>query len=706
MAKMTESDLNAILDGHMANSLGGDGSKLASDRAKMLAYYYGKAEGDLAPPAIEGRSAIVATEVADTIEWLMPTLMRIFTGGDSAVEFAPQRQEDEESARQATEYINYVFYRQNPGFLVLHTWFKDALLQKYGVVKTWWDRHKEDVREEYRGMAPEELAYLLQESPELSVIEQKPNEDNPQLIDVACKRSKDVEQAKVEPIPPEDFGVNRRARSLDTADCLWHRVPRSLSDLRAAGYPKAKLDNLGDDENAGWTIEASERAKYDDETGGFFTDDAMGADESQRKIWLYEFYVRTDYDGDGIAEWRQVMRAGKEILRNTKVDGHPFSGLTPILMPHRLIGRSVAELVMDLQRIKTALLRQTLDNMYLVNNGRFYVDMNQKVNLDDLLNNRPGGIVRGQGQNGVSSLAPPMLGGGAFNLIEYVDTIRENRVGVTKYNQGLDANSLNKTATGITQIMSAAQQRIELLARVFAETGVKDMFLKLLKLATTHQSKAQIIRLTNGYVPIDPREWKTQFDVTVNVGLGTGNKDQQAAHLTNILQLQQGLVPAGIVSPRNLYETARRLPEALGFKSDAFFTDPAEAQKNAPPPSPDPNMLKMQSDQEQAQRDHEYRMAQLAQKDKELEVELLKARMDMQQKAESAHEDRELRKTELALKYPPAPPVVMLPDAVMPEHEPALPEMGEAMPDEFMQSAVSDDFLQSDSQGSEEMSDD
>lgn len=678
MAKMTEKELNAILDSYIQDALG-NGGKLSEDRRKALAYYYGEAVGDLAPPDIDGRSSIVSTEVADTIEWIMPTLMRIFTGGDNAVEFAPQRLEDEPFAKQATEYINYIFYRQNPGFLVLHTWFKDALLQKYGVVQTWWDKHTEDTREEYKGLTSDELAYLLQSKDGLEVIEQKPCEDYPELIDVVCKLSKDVEQAKVEPIPPEDFLVDRKARSLDSASFVGHRVERTLSQLRAAGFPKDKLDQLGDDKDAGWTVEAGERAIHDDERGFFSSDDALSADESQRKIWLYSIYLRADWDGDGIAEWRLVKRAGKEILGNEKVDGHAYSGLTPILMSHRLVGRSVADLVMDLQRIKTALLRQTLDNMYLVNNGRFYVDMTKQVNLDDLLNSRPGGIVRGQGQDGVSSLAPPLLGGGAFDLMEYVDTIRENRVGVTKYNQGLDSNSLNKTATGITQIMSAAQQRIELIARVLAETGVKDMFLKLLKLVTTHQNKAQIVRLTNGFVEVDPRQWKTQFDVTVNVGLGTGNKDQQAAHLTNLLQMQQGLFQAGIVTPKNLYETAKRLPEVLGFKSDAFFTDPDELAKAAEgqPPEPNPEQMKFEAEQQ-------YKSAQL-------QLEQRKAQAELQLRREQMQMDYQLRQQELALKYaqPPAAPAV---------------DVGAPAEPEFPATPISDDFLPPDTLGMEGLS--
>ncbi|MEN6305439.1 MAG: cell envelope integrity protein TolA [Armatimonadia bacterium] len=714
MGKMTESDLSALLDSYIAASLGKEGGRLSEDRRKALAYYYGKAEGDLAPPDIEGRSSYVATEVADTIEWIMPTLMRIFTAGDNAVEFLPQQQQDELAAKQATEYVNYCFYRQNDGFLVLHTWFKDALLQKFGVVYSWWDKRTEDVREEYRGLSPEELGFIQQNNPDMELIEQTEGE---QGIDAVFKRSRPVEQVRVDNIPPEDFIVDPKARSLSSAGYVGHRVERTLSELRAAGYPKDKLDRLGDDKNAGWNTEASERAGHDDETSYWHSggSDALDVDESSRKVWVYELYLQCDYDGDGIAEWRQVKRAGSEIMSNQKVDDHPYSGMSPILMPHRLIGRSLADLVMDLQRLKTAIMRQALDNLYLMNNARNYVDMTKRVNLDDLLNSRPGGVVRGYGENGVQSLAPAPIAGGAFQMIEYVDTVKENRTGVTRYNQGIDANSLNKTASGITQIMSASQQRIELIARVLAETGVKDLFRKLLKLVSQNQSKAQVVRLTGGYVEIDPRAWKNQFDMTINVGLGTGNKDQQAAHLTNLLQMQQGLAPAGIVTPRNLYETAKRLPEALGFKGEAFFTDPTQGQQQPQGPSPQEMQMqaeqaKFQADQQEkqarfqleaqkAQMEQQVRMAELELKREELALK----RLELEQRAKQADEDRELKLIEIASKAP-LPPQVVEPEII--DAEDAYPDMfpgeGEQYPEtpdlagmggEMLPDQLSDDSL-------------
>src|SRR5262249_6238296 len=306
-----------------------------------------------------------------------------------------------------------------------------------------------------------------------------------------------------------------------------------------------------------------------------------------------------DWDGDGIAERGKVTVAGggQEILDNEPWDGPlPFISLTPIPMPHRFFGLSIADLVMDLQLIKSTILRQILDNLYLSNNGRHIIS--DQVNLDDLLTARPGGIVRLKNgelpaQGHILPLDTPLVAAQALPMLEYIDGVRENRTGVTRYMQGLDADTLNKTASGINQIMTAAQQRVELIARIFAETGVKDLFRKILELVNRHQSAPRIVRLRNRWVPMDPREWNTQMDVSISVGLGTGNKDQMLVHLRSLLEIQvqairmQGGVDGPLVRLENVYNTLAKLVENAGLKSpDAYFTDPTQRPPAAPPPPP------------------------------------------------------------------------------------------------------------------------
>jgi hypothetical protein len=246
-----------------------------------------------------------------------------------------------------------------------------------------------------------------------------------------------------------------------------------------------------------------------------------------------------------------------------------------MIMPHRHIGRSYADLTMDIQLIKSTLIRGQLDNMYLANNGRYAIS--DRVNLDDMLTSRPGGIVRVEGDpgSGIMPLSHPPLPASSFTMVEYMDSMKEKRTGVTAYNQGLDANSLNKTATGVAQIMNASQQRIELVARTFAETGVKELFTLVHRLVRTTLTKPDIVRIRNKWVEVDPREWEDRNDLSISVGLGAGNKDQQLAHLMSIINMQKEAITAGLTSPEKIYNALAKLTQNAGFKNpEEFWVNP------------------------------------------------------------------------------------------------------------------------------------
>ncbi len=625
MTGMTESELKAVLAAEIDDSLGHLAGELSEQRRKALRYYLGEPFGN----EVDGRSRVVSTDVADVIEWILPSLLKIFTAGDDVVRFEPTGPEDEEVARQATEYVNWIFQRDNGGFLVLYAMFKDALLQKNGFAKVWWEEAETSRRETYRGKTLEEMQLVLAD-PDVEPVEHGsyrpavpgigpaggPVDSTLELHDFVVRRRQATGSVRVMPVPPEEFLISRRARSIEDAAFVAHRLRKTVSELKEMGYDGDVIDRLsgaGDDDLTG---EARERSMFEDEGDQPF---AAGANRAMREIWITECYVRVDWDGDGIAERRKVTvgGSGQEILDNEPWDGPvPFVSVTPILMPHRFFGLSVADLVMDLQLIKSTILRQILDNLYLSNNGRHIIS--DQVNLDDMLTARPGGLVRLKNgalpaQGHVLPLDTPLVAAQAFPMLEYIDGIRENRTGVTRYNQGLHADTLNKTASGITQIMSAAQQRIELIARVFAETGIKDLFRKVLELVGRHQHAPRIVRLRNRWVPMDPRSWSTGMDVSINVGLGTGNKDQMLVHLQNLLGIQvqavrfQGGVDGPLVTLENLYNTLAKLVENAGLKSaDPYFTEPtrrgAAGQAEAPAvggamppaPPPDPRLLSLQ----------------------------------------------------------------------------------------------------------------
>ncbi len=647
MSRMSEQELKAIVSAEIADATAFAGGRLAEERRKALDYYLGEPFGN----EQEGRSQVVSTDVADTVEWILPSLLRIFTAGDEVVRFEPTGPEDEEVARQATEYVNWIFQRDNPGFVIFYTLFKDALLQKNGIAKLWWDEGETAERETYLGKSFEELQLLLAD-PDIEPIEHSaheetvvvagpdglPTEAPVTLHDVTVKRRRRRGRVRIEPVPPEEFLISRRARGIDDAPFVAHRVRRTVSELVAAGYDRELVESLGDDEAPDLTPEAQSRRRLEEAAG---PGSAGEVDRSRREVWVTECYVAADWDGDGIAERRKVTVAGDgaEILDNEPFEGVPFIAVTPILMPHCFYGLSIADLVMDLQLIKSTILRQILDNLYLSNNGRHVIS--DQVNLDDMMTSRPGGIVRLKSgavpsQGHVMPLETPMVAAAAFPVLEYLDGVREGRTGVTRYTQGMDADTLNKTASGINQIMAAAQQRIELIARVFAETGVTDLFRKILRLVGAHQNQPRIIRLRNRWVPMDPRSWNSEMDVSVNVGLGTGNRDQMLGHLNAILGIQaqaiqqQGGVDGPLVTLGNVYNTLAKIVENAGLKpADAYFTQPgAPAPVPAPsprqlPPMPDPNLMLLQ---QQAKLDAA-RLA-LAERKAEAEIALDRAKLE------------------------------------------------------------------------------
>ena len=628
MAKLSDSELLATIEREERNAYGYLSGELSTERTQALDYYLGRPFGN----EVEGRSEVVSTDVADTIEWVMPSLLKIFASGDRVVAFNPRGPEDVEASEQETDYVNFLVMEKNPGLEILYTWFKDALLSKVGYVKVCFEETEDTDEEYYEGLADDEFALLTQD-PEVQPIEyEQVMTEYGAAHNVRLKRISKSRKLKIYPVPPEELLLSTTHRNigLQGASFVQHRTRKTISEMRAQGYDID--DNVRADEGDEISLsdESIGRDLYDE-----FSGDNDGERE-MRRILVRETFLRIDRDGDGIAELRRVLTVGDQILEDEICDLIPFAAITPILMPHRHIGRSYADLIMDLQLIKSTIMRQILDNMYLANNGRYAAS--DRVNLDDLLVSRPGGVVRVQGDpsGAIMPLQHPILGPAAFSMVEYIDTMRENRSGVTKYNQGLDSNSLNKTATGMTQIMNASQQRIELVARLFAETGVKDLFLIVHAMCRKHSQKAEVMRLRNSWVPIDPRQWKRRTDLQISVGLGTGNKDQMLQHLMLILQSQREAIQIGIASPKNIYNALVKLTQNAGFKNpDEFWTDPEQAPPQ--PPQPDPNVQKAEIEAQDAEKQRQFDAAMAQMNDA---TERYKADLDAQTKLSIARLDR------------------------------------------------------------------
>lgn len=650
---MDKLEFNALVRNEIENALGYYDSEYGTDRITAMNYYMGEDFGN----EQEGRSQVVTTEVADTIEFIMPSLMRTFTQTDEFVKFMPRQPEDVEGAKQATSYANYVLNCQNNGFVILHNFFKDALLQKLGVVKVYYDETEEAQEEEYTGLSDDELTLLLQD-PNVEIVSQNTEEYGEEGVDemgmpmsdysvshdVVIKRMSYGGMIKVDNIPPEEFLVSKRAASIEDADFVAHRTTMKVGDLIQMGYDRELVEKY-----AGYTeLDTSSEVqnRFEDVESSDATD---SSDMSMRDVLVVESYIKSDYDGDGVAELRRVVTLGSgfEIVENETFDHVPFACLSPILMPHRLVGRSIAELIMDLQLIKSTVLRQLLDNIYLTNNARVAAVEGQ-VNLDDLLNSRAGGIVRMRQANAVQVLQPPMVGQNAFSLLQYLDEIREQRTGLSKASMGLDADALQSTtATAVAAQMSAAQGKIEMIARVFAETGVKQLFRLVLTLCLHHGKKEQMIRLNNKFVPIDPSNWKHEYDLSVNVGLGSGQTNEKMAFLAQMAQKQeQILLQLGAENPlvdlQQYRNTLAELASMAGFKdASRFFKNPEDTppQPQQPPP-PSEAEMKMQFEQQKFQAELEL---QKAKQDAELALKREELQMKMQIRQEELRYEAQLR---------------------------------------------------------------
>jgi predicted GNAT family acetyltransferase len=664
---MDNNQLKGILDAEIDNSLGFIETETTDARRKALEYYNREPYGN----EVEGRSSIVTGEVAEVVDGALPQLLRIFTSSDEMVRFEPKNAGDEEKAKQATEYINWVLNHDNQGTILFHNWFKDALLQKNGIVKVYWDDQTDVTKEKYEGLNEEELTMLLAD-PEVEVVSQDMEELVPASQDqvtgmlvppvfsysVKLKRTKKTGKVIVENVPPEEFLISKKARTIADAPFVAHRKLTTRSELVAMGFDKTLVDALP--AYSDLTYSEERIARYD---RGEMPDEVSSLDHTMQDVEVMECYIKVDFDGDGIAELRKVTYAGKDILDNEEVDFVPFCSICPIPMPHKFFGQSLADRATDLQLIKSTVTRQILDNMYMVNSPRMAAVEGQ-VNLDDLLTVTANGVIRVKNPNALNPVVVPPTAAQSFPLLQYLDQVQAKRTGVNEMSQGLDANILqNTTATAVAMVQNAAAGKVEMIARIFAETGIKDLFEKMLHLLCKYQDKARIIRLRGRYVAIDPREWENGFDLSINVGLGTGDKQQQMAMIAAVMQKQEQILSTQgfnnpLVTITQYRQTLGRFIEAAGFKdSQEFFKEiPPELEQQIANPQPqqapvDPAVQAyMAQAQAQMQIDQAKAQQQMALDQQKAEADLMlqqqKAQAEIQLKREKAMADLELKTAE------------------------------------------------------------
>lgn len=643
MAKreLTDEQLVALIEDLESKSYGIFDSELTDSRTEALNYYNGEPFGN----EVEGRSQVVSRDVLDTVESALPQLLKVFVAGDEIVRFDPRGPEDEAAAEQETAAVNYFVTEKNDGFAIFYTWFKDALLSKNGYVKVWYEENEEVETETYQGLTDDQLALMLKDQ-KVEVIEhtQYQDEIDIQQREQALAQVQDPMQAQAIMQAPPKFLHDVKISVTNTAGCIevCNVAPEDILvgyDTRTVSLQEANfvqhraLMTRAEIDEQGWDVPEdiqsfSDSSRWEEQIArSLYNEDTELMDD---QYLVKDNYIRTN------GELKRVVIIGNTIVHEEEAEIIPFACITPHIMPHRHIGMSYADLTKDIQLTKSALIRGILDAQYLANAPRFAIS--DRVNLNDMLTSRPGGVVRVQGEPmsaivPLQSLSAPPV---SFNVVEYLDVTKEKRTGITAYNQGLDSNSLNKTATGVNQIMQATQQRIELVARTFANTGVKELFMLVHRLIRKYYTRPEVIRLRGEWVNVDPREWKERKDMSVVVGLGTGNKDQQLIHLQTIATYQAQALQAElpIVTHENVYNTARQIAINAGFKNpEQFWTDPKNVQPK--PPQEDPKLqvekMKLEADANKFKAE-----AQLKQQEEErkaqLEIQKFQAQAEIDQR--------------------------------------------------------------------------
>ena len=654
--KMPDSEINAIVAAEERDSIDFQ-TQIGQDRAKLMDYYNCRPYGD----EVEGQSQVVTSDVSDVIEGMLPSLVRIFTQGKNIAYFESDRPQYDREAQQKTAYANWVFTRQNDGTLILHNMFKDALLQYTGTVKVYWDESKEVTKERYRGLSLFELQ-KLQLDEETEIEEQEERQEFVQgtpvtVYDVVVKRTTIVGKTRIDNVPPEEFLISRRARDFKNPPFIGHRTPKTRSQLILMGFDKDVVETLPADEYFDFQMSEEKNARYWNYDGLY---DVNPGDPSNDIIYLGEYYVYLDTDGDGIAELWQVFRAGNQVLAKEQVEEHPFCVVVPIPIPHRAIGSCPGEQVADIQYLKSTLMRQALNNVYQTNYMRTIV--NERVDLDDLLTPRAGGIIRVNDEGPIGDSLQPLvvqpIAEPILRMMEYVDVMREVRTGVTRYNQGLDSEALNKTATGFKGIMEASQQRLDMIARIFADTGVRDIFRKIVKLAMQYQNDALQIRVLGEPLEVDPTAWRNNLDCRLDVGLGSGDRQEKIINLNAILAIQQGLIQQGspLTDQVKMYNTLDKLAVEVGLKdAGLYFNNPTQPQELL---QAQVEQLTMMVQQMQAQLQNPLAeveqiksQTKLATEQQQQQFDMQKMLLEMEQRQREFQANYLTKLTELELKY-------------------------------------------------------
>jgi len=631
-------------------------SEISEPRLKAQRYF----DGQVDIGSEKGRSRVVATKCRDVIRGIKPSIQRVFLSNDNAVEFVPRMPEDIEIAEQMTKYANYKFM-QNNGFRLLNDVFQDAMVKKCGIAKVMFDEKSETEITTHTGLTEEEFTYLA-EADDVEVLEQTisvkveidENGAEIELPSYDCKLSRKVEDGDIEivSVPPEEFFVDRNARSVDDYYVIGHRTDLRIADLLAMDYDEDELTGI-----SGTTSTVDSEAEFERRGYAVDEDDDENVDPTSKKVMVTEAYMKVDAEGTGAPQlYRFILAgAGYKMLSYDLTDDVPFAVFEVDPEPHAFFGRSLVDLVMDDQDAATAMLRGVLDNVALTNNPGLEI-VDGQVSVEDLLNNEIGRIVRVKQAGSIRENVVPFTAGSTLPALQYFDALVDNKTGVSKAAQGLDPDVLQSaTATAVAATVEGAAGQAEVIARNLAEGGMRRLFKLIATTIIKNSNKEEIIRLNNKFVAVDPAVWNADMDMMVNVGIGTGRENEKAAMLRETLQMQMNVWQTygpnnGLVTMTNVRNTLADMMAFAGMKnSDRYYlpvTEESEQQliaqkqqeaamqaQQSGAPASDPNqvflaaeqmktqgkmqvdMARLQLDAQKAAAQNQFKMHELAMKD-------------------------------------------------------------------------------------------
>ena len=662
MAKMSEYELLAILNTAEQDASVFNG-ELSALNTRLLKDYLQEPYGD----EVEDQSQVISPDVQDVVESDMPSLARVFLGSKQPIMFeaTTSNPQEEQEIEEKNKYVHHLVMEQPSSYNVLFAWMKEASILKSSAIKYFMEDCRKTREVHYENVDEGEFAAIVDSlEGDWEIVGQEQNEDL--TYNLSFKITEGKQELRIINVPSESFLISKNATCVDDALLVGDRISKTRGELISEGYKRKLIEQLpASSSESGEEI----RVTRNQDTGSG-DDDEMNHWANQ-KVELRDLYVKLDYDGDGIAERRHILKSGNHILVNEAFDHVPYATLSGLLMPHRVVGRSRAEITQQTQKIKTVVLRQTLDNMYMVNHPRNVV--HPDVNIDDILNVRPNGLVRMKRsttiapQQAVFPLQTPYVGDKSLQIMTYLDHMRSQSTGMLQASQGLDGTGIaEETATRFKGVEDDAKAKIELVSRNFAETGYRKLYEGVAWMVSQYQDTEREVMVLGKPLTVNPQNWKYSNQLVVKVGTGSGDNDKLLQNLSTLLQMQLQMFQMGspLVDQVKLYNTFDEMVEALGIKqSEKFFNNPEDEEQlkdakiaiyeqqlqqaqqmlQQSNPLAEAEMIKQQAMLTKAQSDAQIKVAELQEKQNQF-VTKMEADKDKYQ------QDMALKLTELEIK--------------------------------------------------------